>query len=78
LGNSLDELGRERFHPINMKKSLKGPKDWLHTYSSNIVKYGKECCSEQSITFHYTSPNQMIEYSKLKDESDLTILFNKL
>jgi hypothetical protein len=57
-----------------MKKSLKGPKDWLHTYSSNIVKYGKECCSEQSITFHYTSPSEMIEYSKLKDESNLMML----
>jgi hypothetical protein len=26
LGNSLDELGRERFHPINMKKVLKALK----------------------------------------------------
>jgi glycoprotein-N-acetylgalactosamine 3-beta-galactosyltransferase len=78
IGNSLDALGRERFHPINMKKSFKGPKIWLHTYSSNIVKYGEECCSDQSITFHYTSPNDMIEYSKLKDESNLTVLFNKL
>jgi glycoprotein-N-acetylgalactosamine 3-beta-galactosyltransferase len=78
IGNSLDALGRERFHPINMKKSFKGPKIWLHTYSSNIVKYGEECCSDQSITFHYTSPNDMIEYAKLKDESNLMVLCNNL
>jgi glycoprotein-N-acetylgalactosamine 3-beta-galactosyltransferase len=78
MGNSLDESGRERFHPLNMKNIYQGPKDWLHTYSSNNVKYGKECCSEQSITFHYTKPHEMIEYSKLKDESNLTVLFDKL
>jgi glycoprotein-N-acetylgalactosamine 3-beta-galactosyltransferase len=79
LGNSLDELGRERFHAINMRTSYKGPpQDWLYSYCSNTPKFGKECCSEQSITFHYTSPQKMIEYSKLKDESNLTVLFNKL
>ena len=54
LGVSLDELGRERFHPIGMRTSYTGfpPQDWLYGYSSNIPKFGKECCSEQSITFH--------------------------
>jgi hypothetical protein len=79
LGNSLDELGRERFHAINMRTSYKGPpQDWLYSYCSNTPKFDKECCSEQSITFHYTSPQEMIEYSKLKDESNLTVIFNKL
>ena len=79
MGNSLDEFGRERFHPINMKISYKGPpQDWLFSYSQNTPKFGKECCSEQSITFHYASPEDMIEYSKLNDESNLTVLYSKL
>ena len=79
LGNSLDELGRERFHPLSLKSHYKDPpEDWLYTYSSNVPQFGKECCSDESITFHYVSPLEMIEYAKIVDESKLSNYFNKL
>ena len=79
MGNSLDEFGRERFHPLTLKNHyLETDRFSLGFYSSNEAKFGKECCSEQSITFHYVSKEEMIEYSKINDESDLTVIYNKL
>ena len=79
MGNSLDELGRERFHPESMRRHLKGPTiDWLTFYSANKHKIGKECCSEQSITFHYSSIDDMIYFSKIKNESNLESLFKEI
>jgi glycoprotein-N-acetylgalactosamine 3-beta-galactosyltransferase len=77
MGNSLDEFGRERFHPLGLKTHLnvKVP-GWLFSYSSNVPKGGKECCSEESITFHYVSADEMISFSKIIDESKLGDFYN--
>jgi len=38
-GNSTDELGRERFHPLSIDHHYKGIfPDWLYSYASNPVK----------------------------------------
>jgi hypothetical protein len=38
-GNSTDELGRERFHPLSLDHHYKGIfPDWLFSYASNPVK----------------------------------------
>lgn len=62
LGNSLDSKGRERFHPMTLEDHYYGKlPDWLIRYSQNPVKSGKECCSEDSITFHYIENKDMLE-----------------
>lgn len=60
-----DELGRERFHPFNPGHHLHyaAPKnhpesDWYVTYSIDL-KFGYECCSVDSATFHYVEPQLM-------------------
>jgi hypothetical protein len=56
----LDEIQRERFHPLSIQTHFKEPEGWLIDYSFNEVKGGKDCCSEESITFHYVSPEEMV------------------
>lgn len=52
-----DALGRERFHPFTPGQHLlyrineKNP-DWYTKYHPNL-KLGYECCSAESISFHY-------------------------
>ncbi|GMH84599.1 hypothetical protein TrST_g801 [Triparma strigata] len=55
-----DSLRRERFHPFTPGHHLtyNAPptsKDWYIRYSIDL-KYEKECCSEESATFHYIKP----------------------
>jgi glycoprotein-N-acetylgalactosamine 3-beta-galactosyltransferase len=57
---SLDDLGRERFHPLDVATHLKGGfPDWMLSYASNPINIGAECCSDTSISFHYLSPKYM-------------------
>ena len=54
---SLDEKGRERFHALNIKRHYLGdwskPYNWIVNFASNKLKGGLDCCSDESITFHY-------------------------
>lgn len=57
-GDSRDKLGRERFHSLDFKNSWELPQnrtrfEMLH--SKFPMKKGEECCSESSISFHYTA-----------------------
>ncbi|GFO50356.1 glycoprotein-n-acetylgalactosamine 3-beta-galactosyltransferase 1 [Plakobranchus ocellatus] len=67
-GDSRDELGRERFHPFIPEHHLIPgilPKDmWYWSYNFYPAKQGKDCCSDNAITFHYVPPNMMyvLEY----------------
>jgi glycoprotein-N-acetylgalactosamine 3-beta-galactosyltransferase len=57
---SIDEKGRERFHPFDVATHLLGGfPDWYFQYASNPVQKGIESCSETSISFHYMSPYQI-------------------
>lgn len=39
LGNSTDELGRERFHPLSLMAHYNGDfPDWMFSYASNPVQ----------------------------------------
>ena len=35
---SIDDEGRERFHPLNLATHLTGNVDWLYEYAANPVK----------------------------------------
>jgi hypothetical protein len=77
IGYSLDANKRERFHTLSYGSHSKGYfPEWIYKYSANIVKKGKECCSEDSITFHYTPPNQMRRLANLKNPRNLSELFS--
>mmetsp|Transcript_25138 Transcript_25138/g.25339 ORF Transcript_25138/g.25339 Transcript_25138/m.25339 type:complete len:691 (+) Transcript_25138:3-2075(+) len=58
-----DELKRERFHPftpgqhLNYRIPPKHP-DWYANYNPEL-KVGYECCSSQSISFHYCAADTM-------------------
>lgn len=70
MGNSLDSTGKERFHPLDFVAHYRGYiPDWLHKYSSNGVKTGFDCCSDETITFHYTSDEQMDFFANMKNQT---------
>lgn len=65
LGSSIDSNGRERFHPLDVVSHYEGHfPDWIFDYATNMVKSGKECCSLESISFHYVSQKDMYEMNR--------------
>ncbi len=65
LGSSIDSSGRERFHPLDAASHFHGNfPDWIFSYATNKVKSGIECCSLDSISFHYVSSADMYEMSR--------------
>ncbi|GAB1605906.1 glycoprotein-N-acetylgalactosamine 3-beta-galactosyltransferase 1-like [Argonauta hians] len=59
-GQSVDSLGRSRFHCFDPGTHLHGgfPK-WFYQYDSNGAKSGIHNISDYAITFHYVSPRDM-------------------
>ena len=76
IGNSTDSLGRERFHPLDVRDHYDGNyPDWMYDYAKNKVKSGIECCSLESISFHYVNQQDMYKMKKSKDYLDF--IFNE-
>jgi len=76
IGNSTDSLGRERFHPLDVRDHYDGNyPDWMYSYAKNKVKSGIECCSLESISFHYV--NQQDMYKMKKSKNYLDFIFNE-
>ena len=68
LGSSIDSNGRERFHPLDVDSHFHGNfPDWIFSYATNKVKSGRECCSLESISFHYVSTQDMYEMSRYEN-----------
>ncbi|XP_060569359.1 glycoprotein-N-acetylgalactosamine 3-beta-galactosyltransferase 1-like isoform X2 [Ruditapes philippinarum] len=59
--NSLDEEGKERFHPYPTQKHLFGsiPR-FVFEWAKNPHNEGMACCSKYSISFHYMDPASML------------------
>ena len=45
--------------------------DWLFAYATNKVQKGVECCSLESISFHYVTKEEMHRMSKSDNYLDL-------
>jgi hypothetical protein len=76
MGNSLDELKRERFHTLDITSHYKGEyPEWIFEYASNTVKKGVDCCSEQTITFHYSSDTDMKRFSNLTNPRNISEVY---
>lgn len=64
--SSLDNEGRETFHPEPLDKHAVGPfPRWLDQYGWNKPQYGENCCSELSISFHHLSHSEIYLYDLL-------------
>ncbi|CAF0938805.1 unnamed protein product [Brachionus calyciflorus] len=58
---SIDDLGRERFHILGVLDHYNGIyPQWVYEMSSNQVQKGFDCCSDNSISFHYMSQKEII------------------
>lgn len=66
MGVSINAAGSERFHLRDLETHFFNQPYWSHEYSSNPVKSGVECCSEDSISFHYASKELMSHYNALE------------
>jgi len=71
LGNSTDSLERERFHPLDVRDHYGGNyPDWMYSYAKNKVKSGIDCCSLESISFHYVKQQDMYKMAKSQNYLD--------
>jgi hypothetical protein len=68
IGKSEDEYGRPRFHFHDVDTHFKGPiPKYLYEYGVHNKKIGKECCSLETISFHYISESNMYAMHKNKN-----------
>ncbi|CAF0889643.1 unnamed protein product [Adineta steineri] len=59
-GKSLDKQNRELFHPLSFNDHFRGNfPDWLKQYAENPLQARYECCGDQTISFHYVTPEEL-------------------
>ncbi|CAF4182190.1 unnamed protein product [Rotaria sordida] len=67
LGKSIDQHKHERFHPLNLNDHFFGRvPDWLGQYAENQPLFGYDCCSEETISFHYVSADEQYKMDRIR------------
>ncbi|XP_050394357.1 glycoprotein-N-acetylgalactosamine 3-beta-galactosyltransferase 1 [Patella vulgata] len=57
---STDALDREKFHSLHPGNYLDADvPEWLYRFSFSKVRTGFDCCSNETISFHYVSPKEI-------------------
>jgi len=67
---SLDDLGRERFHPLDIYTHYFNVSPWLYSYAANPIQTGLNCCSDSSISFHYMKPNDITKLTNILESKN--------
>ena len=68
IGDSSDDKGRPRFHFYDPNIHFNGPiPPYLYKLGVHDKKIGKECCSLESIAFHYVKEKDMYAIHKNKN-----------
>jgi hypothetical protein len=68
IANSSDDKGRPRFHVFGPKTHFYGPvPPYLYELGVHDKKIGKDCCSLETIGFHYVTIDEMHEMHRNKN-----------
>lgn len=66
VGDSRDELGLERFHPLSYESMWNiTPKNRTYHHARFPLKKNSDCCSASSISFHYTTGQKALQLDYL-------------
>ncbi|CAF3993703.1 unnamed protein product [Rotaria sordida] len=70
VGETIDDEGRERFHPQPFRVHFNGPLNkiaryWIYDKAFHHNLFGYESISETTISFHYTQPEDMYQMDSL-------------
>ena len=64
-GDTRDSLGRETFHPLppvqHLIQGYLAEDFWIWSRNYHPFKDGPDCCSDESITYHYITPSMMYQ-----------------
>lgn len=65
-GDSRDELGLERFHPLSYESMWNiSPMNRTYHHARFPLKHRQDCCSSSSISFHYTTGQKALQMDHL-------------
>jgi hypothetical protein len=63
-----DDKGRQRFNILSVEKTFRGEYPaWLRRRSFYPPKSGYDCCSDEWVSFHFTTPEKMIRLRTVID-----------
>ena len=67
IGDSRDEFGKQRFHNYDPFVHFNGPLPFiLRDFDHHSKKIGKECCSLETVSFHYVNQSLMYKIHQNK------------
>ncbi|KAL7667357.1 hypothetical protein ACOME3_010825 [Neoechinorhynchus agilis] len=68
FGNAVEENGSFLFHPLSLQRFMNNTiPDWMFQMNRTAIKTGAGFCTKNVISFHYVSPEDMLNYKQLID-----------